>query len=158
MRYVLLFFLASLLPGTLPARAQATLAPPATPNAAWLDSVQHLALPQQVLAVQQRAWRDTLLAPYQSPLCGLGAATAARGVAPAVAPAPAKPRGFPLVYVVNGYAFYNNDALTIRQLQRTIRSRPIRQVTILHDAAGAMYGTRGANGVVVLSSTKAKRP
>jgi TonB-dependent SusC/RagA subfamily outer membrane receptor len=43
-------------------------------------------------------------------------------------------------------------------LQQALRSNPIRQVTILREAtAAALYGGRAANGVVVLSSTKAKK-
>lgn len=158
MRYFLLFPFASLLLGRLPALGQTHRAQPATDNSAWMDSVQHLSLPQQVEAVRARAWRDTLLAPYQPPLCRVLLPAAALRPAPSpTLPAPTKPRSLPLVYVVNGQAFYKNDAATIGELQRVLTSRPIRQLTLLHDAAAAaIYGSRGANGVVVLSSTKAK--
>jgi hypothetical protein len=60
--------------------------------------------------------------------------------------------------VVNGQSFSNTNVATIRQLQRALRSQPIRQVTLLRDVkAAAIYGDRGVSGVVVLSSTKKKR-
>jgi TonB-dependent SusC/RagA subfamily outer membrane receptor len=158
MRYALFFPLAPVLLGSLPTLGQTHPAPLITANSVWLDSVQHLSLSQQVVAVQLRAWRDTLVAPYQMPLCRMGVSAATRSTAPTPAlPVPTKPRGFPLVYVVDGHAFYNNDAATIRQLQYAVRRQPIRQVTLLRDVeAAAIYGSRGADGVVVLSSTKAK--
>jgi TonB-dependent SusC/RagA subfamily outer membrane receptor len=158
MRYALFLLLASFLLGSLPTRAQTLPTPLVIDNSVWLDSVQHLALSQQVAAVQLRAWHDTLLAPYQMPLCRMGVSVATLSAAPTrLLPSPTKPRGFPLVYVVNGQAFYNNDAATIRQLQQALRSQPIRQVTLLRDVkAAAIYGSRGANGVVVLASAKAK--
>jgi TonB-dependent SusC/RagA subfamily outer membrane receptor len=62
-----------------------------------------------------------------------------------------------LVYVVNGQPFYRNDAATISQLQRALQSQHIQQVTFLRDvAAAAIHGARGANGVIVLASAKAK--
>jgi TonB-dependent SusC/RagA subfamily outer membrane receptor len=158
MRYALLFLLSCPLLSSLPTLGQTHPAPLVPDNSTWLDSVQHLSLAQQVAAVQQRAWRDTLLAPYQMAVCGMGVSAATRRAASSLAfSAPAKPRGFPLIYVVNGQTFYNHDAATISQLQQLLRSQPIRQVTLLRDgAAAAIYGTRGANGVVVLSSTKTK--
>jgi TonB-dependent SusC/RagA subfamily outer membrane receptor len=158
MRYALLFLLSCPLLSSLPALGQILPAPLVPDNSAWLDSVQHLSLSQQVAAVQQRAWHDTLLAPYQMAVCAMGVSAAPRRTASWLEiAAPAKPRGFPLIYVVNGQAFDNRDSATISQLQQRLRTQPIRQVTRLRDgAAAAIYGTRGANGVVVLSSTKTK--
>ena len=56
MRLLITLPLALLLSGLLSAFGQAHPVP-ATSNAAWLDSVQRLPLPQQVAAVQARAWR-----------------------------------------------------------------------------------------------------
>jgi hypothetical protein len=64
-RHLLLLPLALLGLGKSPAWGQTHPAPRPTDNLVWMDSVQHLSLAQQVVAVQQRAWRDTLLAPYQ---------------------------------------------------------------------------------------------
>jgi TonB-dependent SusC/RagA subfamily outer membrane receptor len=158
MRYALLFLLGCPLLSSWPTLGQTLPAPLVPDNSTWLDSVQHLSLAQQVAAVQQRAWRDTLLAPYQMAGCAMGVSAATRRAASSLAfSAPAKPRGFPLIYVVNGQPFYNHDAATISQLQQLLRRQPIRQVTLLRDGtAAAIYGTRGANGVVVVSSTKTK--
>jgi TonB-dependent SusC/RagA subfamily outer membrane receptor len=83
----------------------------------------------------------------------MGLSAAARAL-----PASTKRWELPLLYVVNGQAFYNHDVATITRLQQALRSHPIKQVTILRDGtACALYGTRAANGVVVLSSTKAKK-
>ncbi|PJJ60401.1 hypothetical protein [Hymenobacter chitinivorans] len=157
MRYFLLFPLAGLLTGNLPALGQTHPVPRAPDNPAWMDSVRHLALPQQVAAV--RARRDTLLAPLQPAVCWMpAAATGQRPAASPALPAHATPLGIPLLYVVNGKPFVNNDPATMGELQRVLGSRPIRQVAFLHDAAAtAIYGTRGATGVVVLSSEKPKR-
>ena len=157
MRYVLLFTLGPLLFGCVLACGQTPRVLPAIDNSVWLDSVQHLSLPQQVAAVRARAWRDTLLAPYQPHQCRVFLPAGALRPALAPTPAPATPSRFPLVYVVNGQAFYQNNAATIAALQRALTRHPIRQVTLLHGAAAAaLYGSRGANGVVVLSGTKAK--
>ncbi|QKG59217.1 hypothetical protein GKZ68_21305 (plasmid) [Hymenobacter sp. BRD128] len=158
MRYSWLFLLGYPLLNSLPTLGQTHPAPLITDNSAWLDSVQQLSLSEQVAAVQQRAWRDTLLALYQLPVCRMIASAATRRVAPSPGlSAPAKPSGFPLLYVVNGQAFDNHDAVTISRLQQLLRSQPIRQVTLLRNvAAAAIYGMRGDNGVVVLSSTKTK--
>jgi TonB-dependent SusC/RagA subfamily outer membrane receptor len=154
MRSSLLLLLAYGLLSSLPAQAQTAPMPVVTGNVVWLDSVQHLSLAQQVAAVQQRAWRDTLLAPYQMTACRMGVSAATRQAAEMPS---GKPTGFPLVYVVDGQTFYNHDAATIRQFQHLVRRRPIQQVTVLREAsAAAIYGSRAANGVVVLSSTKRK--
>ncbi|RPD43773.1 hypothetical protein DNI29_23220 [Hymenobacter sediminis] len=159
MRPFLGFSFVFLLLASGPTLGQTHSAPTGPDNAAWLDSVQHLSLPQQVAAVRRRAWRDTLLAPYQTPVCGMGVATTpGREASARKLPASPKPAGFPLVYVVNGQAFYHNDAATVRQWQCLLRHQPIRQVTLLRDeTAMALYGSRAAYGVVVLSSTKVKR-
>ena len=154
MRLFLLFLLALLLGGLLPAFGQAYPVPTAISNAAWLDSVQRLPLPQQVAAVQARAWRDTLLAPYQPPVCRIILPATTRPPVPSV---PHRP-GFPLLYVVDKQIFFHNDPATIRALQRALTTRPIRQVTLLHaEAATALYGSRGAHGMVLLSNTRARR-
>lgn len=143
-----------ILSGLLPAFGQVHPVPAATSNAAWLDSVQRLPLLQQVVAVQARAWRDTLLAPYHPPVCRIILPATAR---PPMPPVPVRP-GFPLLYVVDEQIFFHNDPATIRALQRVLTTRPIRQVTLLHaEAATALYGSRGVHGVVWLSNTKAKR-
>jgi TonB-dependent SusC/RagA subfamily outer membrane receptor len=158
MRPSLLLVLVYGLLSNLPTLAQTYPAPVGGDNSAWLDSVQHLSLAQQVAAVQVRAWRDTLLAPYQMATCRVGISGVRRGGAVAAGqPTPAKPSGFPLVYVVDGQTFYNHDAGTIRQLQHLLRRRPIKQVTLLRAVtATAIYGSRAANGVVILASTKVK--
>jgi hypothetical protein len=115
MRFAFLLPLAYGLVSSLPARAQTYPAPVGADNSAWLDSVQQLPLTQQVAAVQARAWRDTLLAPYQMPACWMGVSAATRNVAVAAEQqTPTKPSGFPLLYVVDGQTFYNHDAATIR--------------------------------------------
>lgn len=158
MRYMLFFLLASLLIGHSPTLAQTHPSPLRTDSSVWLDSIQHLSLSHQVVAVQQRAWRDTLLAPYQPPVCRMGQSAAERTAATRALPGSTKPRGLPLLYVVNGQSFYNNDVATITRLQQALRSHPIKQVLILRDAtACAIYGARAADGVVVLSSMKAKK-
>jgi TonB-dependent SusC/RagA subfamily outer membrane receptor len=158
MRSSLLLLLAYGLLRNLPAQAQTSTTSVVAGNAVWLDSVQHLSLAQQVVAVQQRAWRDTLLAPYQMTACWMGVSVATRNAAVPAATLPDKPTGFPLVYVVDGQTFYNHDVATIRQFQHVVRRRPIQQVTVLQEAsAAAIYGSRAANGVVVLSSTKRKQ-
>lgn len=158
MRLPLVFLLACGLLNSLPTRAQTQPTPLGPDNSAWLDSVQHLPLAQQVSAVQARAWRDTLLAPYQMTACLMGVSAATRNVAAATGRLPTKPRGFPLVYVVDGQTFYNHDAATISQLQYLVRTLPIKQVTVLREtSATAIYGTRAANGVVLLTSAKAKK-
>jgi TonB-dependent SusC/RagA subfamily outer membrane receptor len=157
MRYVPFLFFVSLLVGRLPTLAQTHPTLLITDSSVWLDSIQPLSLSQQVVAVQQRAWRDTLLAPYQPPVCRMGQSVAERNAAQA-RPVFSKPWGLPLLYVVDGQPFYNNDVVTITRLQQALRSHPIKQVTILRDmTAAALYGGRAANGVVVLSSTKAKK-
>ena len=157
MRASLLLLLAYGLLGNLPAQAQTSPVLVVAGNAVWLDSVQHLSLTQQVAAVQQRAWRDTLLAPYQMTACWMGVSAVTRNAAVAAQTPPGKPTGFPLVYVIDGQTFYNHDVATIRQFQHLVRRRPIQQVTVLQEAsAAAIYGSRAANGVVVLSSTKPK--
>ena len=158
MRPVLLFALALLLRGPLPAFGQSHQVPAGPGNAVWLDSVQHLPLPQQVAAVQARVWLDTLLAPFPPPVCRVS-------LPPMISlppPAPQWPAsaalGAPLLYVVNRKPFYRNDAATTGALQRAIASRPIRQVTVLHAAAAAtIYGSLAVNGAVVLSSAKTKK-
>jgi TonB-dependent SusC/RagA subfamily outer membrane receptor len=158
MRYAPFFLLACLLVGCLPTLAQTYPTPLSPDSSHWLDSIQHLSLSQQVVAVQQRAWRDTLLAPYQPPVCRMGQSAAERTAVARALPGSPKPRGLPLLYVVNGQPFYNNDVATITRLQQALRSHPIKQVMILRDAtACAIYGSRAANGVVVLSSTKATK-
>jgi TonB-dependent SusC/RagA subfamily outer membrane receptor len=158
MRYVLLFLLGCSVLSSLPTWGQTLPTPLVPDNSTWLDSVQYLSLSQQVAAVQQRAWRDTLLAPYQMPVCRMVvSATMRRAASSSGLSVPAKPRGFPLLYVVNGQPFDNHDSATISQLQQRLRTQPIRQVTLLRDgAAAAIYGARGANGVVMLSSKKTK--
>jgi hypothetical protein len=158
MRYVLFLPLVSLLLSSLPTLGQTQPTLIVTNSSVWLDSVQQLSLSQQVVAVRQRAWRDTLLAPYQTPVCRMGMSAAARSTAARELPVSTKPQGLPLLYVVNGQPFYNNDVATIKRLQQALRSHPIKQVTFLRDVtACAMHGSRAANGVVVLSSTKAKK-
>ncbi len=160
MHYVLLALVAFRLLASLPAQGQAVPNAPVVSNAAWLDSVQRLPLAQQVAAVQQRARRDTLLAPYQTPICymykGASPATRSAPVAAAV-PVSSKPRVYPLIYVVDGQVFSQNDAATIRRFQQALLSRPIKQVTLLYGMGAVIYGTRGANGVVILSSRKRRR-
>ena len=160
MRAILFLAEVPLLLGSLPTLGQIHPAPLATANSVWLDSVQHLSLSQQLAAVQRRAWRDTLLAPYQPFTCRLILPPDARRSASLpMRPMPVKPQGYPLVYVVDGQAFYNNDAATITQLQHALRSQPIKQATFLREGkAAAIYGSRAANGVVILSSAKAKPP
>ena len=154
MRSLLLFSLAWLLLGRLPAFGQPAPVPATPDNRAWLDSVQRLSLPQQIAAVRARAWRDTVLAPYQTTPCWTGPGAATRRAAPA--PGPPTPRVCLLLYVVNRQPFYHNDPATVGSLQRALTRGPIRQVTLLHGpAAAALYGTRGATGVVVLSDRKA---
>jgi TonB-dependent SusC/RagA subfamily outer membrane receptor len=160
MRSILILLIAPLLLGSLPTLGQSHPVPLATDNSVWLDSVQHLALAQQILAVQQRAWRDTLVAPYQPSTCRVIVhPTARRSASSPRLLAPVKPPGYPLVYVVNGQAFYQNDAATITQLQHALRSQPIKQATFLRDGnATAIYGSRAVNGVVILLSAKAITP
>lgn len=160
MRYILFLLVVPLLLSSLPTLGQIHPALLATDNSVWLDSVQHLSLSQQIVAVQRRAWRDTLLAPYQPPTCRVILPPAARrSTSSPMLPTPVKLQGYPLVYVVNGQAFYNNDAASINQLQHALRSQPIRQATFLRDVkAAAIYGSRAANGIVILSSAKAKNP
>ncbi|MDJ0368026.1 hypothetical protein QMK33_23025 [Hymenobacter sp. H14-R3] len=154
MRSSLFPLLAYGLLSNLPAQAQTCPVPIVAGNVVWFDSVQQLSLAQQVAAVQHRAWRDTLLAPYQMTACRMGISAA---TLPAATPS-GKPTGFPLVYVVDGQTFYNHDAPTIRQFQHVVRRRPIQQVTVLRQAsAAAIYGSRAASGVIVLSSTKRKQ-
>lgn len=158
MRNVFLLLLACGLLASVPTWAQTSTSPYLAGNVAWLDSVQHLPLAQQLAAVQQRAWRDTLLASYQTPLCYMGVSAATRKAATSTTPpATAKPHGYPLVYVLDGRTFFGNDAGTIRQFQQAVQSHSIKQVTLLHDVGAVIYGTRGANGVVVLSSSKRKQ-
>lgn len=158
MRSSLLFLLVYGLLASRPAQAQTSPVPGVAGNAVWLDSVQHLSLAQQVAAVQQRAWRDTLLAPYQMAACRMGVSAATRHATDAAETPSGKPTGFPLVYVVDGQTFYNHDVATIRQFQHLVRRRPIQQVTVLQQvSAAAIYGSRAANGVVVLASTKRKQ-
>jgi hypothetical protein len=150
--------LVCLLIGRLPTLAQTYSAPLLTDNSVWLDSIQHLSLSQQVVAVQQRAWRDTLLAPHQPPVCPMGLSAAERKAATWTRPGSTKLWGLPLLYVVNGQTFYNHEVATITRLQQALRSHPIKQVTLLREVtAGAPYGSRAVNGVMVLSSTKAKK-
>jgi hypothetical protein len=132
--------------------------PASTGNAAWLDSVQRLPLPQQVAAVQARAWRDTLLAPFPPPVCRVSLPPLMR-LPPPVPQRPASVAlGAPLLYVVNRKPFYRNDAASTGALQRAIVARPIRQVTVMHAAAAAaIYGALAVNGAVVLSSAKTKK-
>jgi TonB-dependent SusC/RagA subfamily outer membrane receptor len=157
MRSSLLLLLAYGLLSSLPAQAQTSPVPVVAGNVVWFDSVQQLSLAQQVAAVQQRAWRDTLLAPYQMTACRMGTSAATRPTAALAGTPSGKPTGFPLVYVVDGQTFYNHDVATIRQFQYLVRRRSIQQVTVLREAsAAAIYGSRAANGVVVLSSTKRK--
>ena len=121
MRSSLLLLLAYGLLGNLPAQAQTSPVPVVAGNTVWLDSVQHLSLAQQVAAVQQRAWRDTLLAPYQMTACRMSVSAVTRNAAVTAETPSGKPTGFPLVYVVDGQTFYNHDAATIRQFQSLVR-------------------------------------
>jgi hypothetical protein len=91
MRYVLLLPLASLLLSSLPTLGQTQPTLIVTDSSVWLDSVQQLSLSQQVVAVRQRAWRDTLLAPYQTPVCRMGMSAAARSTAVRELPVSTKP-------------------------------------------------------------------
>lgn len=153
-----LLLLAYGLLGNLPAQAQTSPVPVIAGNTVWFDNVQYLPLAQQVAAVQQRAWRDTLLAPYQMMTCRMGVSAATSYAAVAADTPPGKPTGFPLVYVIDGHTFYNHDAATIRQFQYLVRRRSIQQVTVLRQASAvAIYGSRAVNGVVVLSTTKPKQ-
>lgn len=157
MRYLLVFSFIGLLAGCSPTFAQTQRVAPASDNAAWIDSVQRLSLPHRVAAVQARAWRDTLLAPYQPTMDRIILSPTARPAVPAKGTASFQP-GFPLLYVVDEQVFFNNDAATVRALQRVLTVRPIRQVTVMHAAAAtALYGSRGVHGAVWLSSKKARR-
>lgn len=158
MRARLFLVVFPLLPGRLPALGQIHPVPLATANAVWLDSVQGLSLTQQLAAVQRRAWRDTLLAPYQPFTCRLLVRPEARRSAssPILAP-PVKSLACPLVYVIDGQAFYQNDAATITRFQQALRSHSIKQATFLREEeATAIYGSRAANGIVILSSAKVR--
>jgi len=87
-------------------------------------------------------------------MCRIILPTTARPSLPSV---PVRP-GFPLLYVVDKQIFFHNDPATVRALQRVLTARPIRQVAILHaEQATALYGARGAHGMVWLSNTEAKR-
>ena len=157
MRPILLFPLAFLLRGPLPAFGQFHQVPAAPDNAAWIDSVQRLPLSQQVAAVQARAWRDTLLAPFPPPVCRVSLSPMMRLPPPAQQRPASASWGAPLLYVVNRKPFYRNDAASTGALQRAIVARPIRQVTVLHAAAAAaIYGSLAVNGAVVLSSANKK--
>ena len=157
MRYLLVSSIIGLLAGCSPTFAQTQRVAPASDNAAWIDSVQRLSLPHRVAAVQARAWRDTLLAPFQPTMDRIILSPTARPAVPAKGPASFQP-GFPLLYVVDKQVFFHNDAATIRALQRVLTGRPIRQVTVMHAAeATALYGSRGVHGAVWLSSKKARR-
>jgi hypothetical protein len=160
MRYILFLLVLPLLLSSLPTLGQSRPAPLTTDNSVWLDSVQRLSLSQQIVAVQRRVWRDTLLAPYQPSMCRVILLPAApRSVSSPMLPTPVKPQGYPLVYVVNRQVFYNNDAATMNQLQHALRSQPIKQATFLRDEkAAAIYGSRAVNGIVILSSAKVKTP
>ena len=158
MRLILLFPLAFLLRGPLPAVGLPYQVPAVQGNAAWVDSVQRLPLAQQVAAVQARAWRDTLLAPFPPPVCRVSPHLLLR-LPPPAAPRPTSAAlGAPMLYIVNRKPFYRNDAASTGSLQRAITARPIRQVTVLHaTAAVAIYGSLAVNGAVVLSSAKTKK-
>ena len=157
MRYLLVSSVIGLLAGCSPTFAQTQRVAPASDNAAWMDSVQRLSLPHRVAAVQARAWRDTLLAPFQPTVDRIILSTTARPAGPATVPVSVQP-GLPLLYVVDKQVFFPNDAATIRALQRVLTARPIRQVTVMHAAAAtALYGSRGVHGAVWLSSKRARR-
>ena len=157
MRDLLVFSFVGLLAGCSPAFAQTQQVAAARDNAAWIDSVQRLSLPLRVAAVQARAWRDTLLAPFQPTMDRIILSPTARPAVPAKVPVSVPP-GCPLLSVVDKQVFFHHDAATIRALQRVLTVRPIRQVTLMHAAAAtALYGSRGVHGAVWLSSKKARR-
>lgn len=117
MRYLLPFSLICWLSGCLPTFGQTRRPPPASDNAAWIDSVQRLSLPQQVAAVHLRALRDTLLAPFQPAMDRVVLSATAHPPVPSPKLPVTVKTGFALLYVVDKQVFFRNDAATIRTLK-----------------------------------------
>lgn len=160
-----------LLAGLLPAATAAAQALPACPSpaqpgssGAWLDAVDHLPLPQQLAAIHQRMRCDTAYRGFQPGMCWMavglaaGRTAAASGKMPGP-PADARPQGETLLYVVDDYPAAGNTAAAVADFWRRVAARRIRRVTLLRGPlATAIYGSRAASGVVLLSSHKGRRP
>jgi TonB-dependent SusC/RagA subfamily outer membrane receptor len=130
---------------------------------AWIDSVRRLPLPQQLAAVHQRMLGDTVYRGFQPAGCRVLIGTASGRPAPAAVrltnlAADTRPIGVTLLYIVDDYPSAANTTAGVAEFWRRVAARSIRQVTLLQGAAAAaIYGSRGANGVVFLSGSSSKR-
>lgn len=124
---------------------------------AWMDSVSRLPLPRQVAAVRARVLADTLLRhPYQyvclMPLSATAREAYYRAQQPKAQAEAARPAGPLLLYMLDGYMLTDNyPAHTMAFLQK-LDAKTIKRVTYLKGSQGAVFGSRGANGAILMET------
>ncbi|NML63737.1 hypothetical protein HHL22_00805 [Hymenobacter sp. RP-2-7] len=158
------YVLAALLGASQLAAGQSAPPPHAGPagSDAWMDSVRRLPLPAQVAAVRARVLADTVLRHPPQYVC-LTLLSASQREAYYQAERPralaeqARPAGALLLYVVDGYPLADNYPAHTAAFLRQLAAQPIAHIAYLKSGAQAtaLYGTRGANGVVLLTSARA---
>lgn len=168
MRFVAtsLLVLAVVLTKSLPVLGQVVSTHAVADNSdGWMARVSQLPLREQVAAIRARVLSDTVLRHPSQYICLMPLSAAAREAyyraqRPRAQAELARPADDLLLYQVDSYRLVSNyPAPTIAFLQQ-LDAKHIYHITYLPSGAGAAatYGARGANGVVVLSSEKAKRP
>jgi hypothetical protein len=120
----------------------------------WIGELRQQPLAQQLLAVRQRVQCDTVLRRQQLPGDVIRLADRLRLPANDAQ----RQQGIALLYVIDEHTFYSNDAATAARFEQVLAKRQIRTIYYFESGpkGAAIYGTRAANGVVILSSKKPK--
>jgi TonB-dependent SusC/RagA subfamily outer membrane receptor len=158
------YLLAALLGGGQLAYGQAAPCryPSAARSNAWLDSARRLPLPQQLAAVRARMLADTVMRHPQSNVCLMPLSAAQRAAyyqaqQPREQAEAARPAGGLLLYVVDGESLATNYPAPTNAFLQKMAAYRVQHIEFLSGpVATALYGTRGANGVVVLSGSPPK--
>ena len=120
----------------------------------WIGELQQQPLAKQLLAIRQRVQCDTVLRRQQL----LGDVIRLADQVRLPANDAQRPQGIALLYVIDEHAFYPNDAATAARFEQVLAKRQIRTIYYFESSpkGAAIYGSRAANGVVILSSRKPK--
>jgi hypothetical protein len=161
-----LLVLGALLTESLPVLGQAIPAyASATSADEWMARVSQLPLRKQVAAIRARVLSDTVLRHPRQYVCLMPLSAAAREAyhraqEPRTRAEMARPVGDLLLYQVDNYILATNYPAQATAFLQQLDAKHIHHITYLPGGAGAaaIYGARGANGAVVLSSKKAQRP
>ncbi len=136
--------------------------PPAVRSDAWMDSVRRLPLLQQLAAVRARMLADTVLRHPQQYAC-ITLLSAAQRAAYDQAQQPieqaeaARPAGSLLLYMVDGESLATNCPAPTNAFLQKLAVYPVQHIEFLSGpTATAIYGSRGTNGVIVLSGSPLK--